>query len=57
VSATPQPDSLQSEIAALRKKLPTLPLWNRAQILAELSAKTGEPIYEIERALREHKKR
>jgi hypothetical protein len=30
-------------------------LWKRAEVLAQLASKTGEPIYEIEKALREEK--
>lgn len=44
-----------AELAALREKLFALPLWERARILARVAAKTGEPIYEIEKALREEK--
>ena len=42
-----------AELASLREKLLTLPLWERARILAAISAKTGEPIYEVEKFIRE----
>lgn len=46
-------NTVSAELAELRKTLLTLPLWKRAQVLARVAAKTGEPIYEIEKALRE----
>jgi hypothetical protein len=42
--------------AELREKLMAMPLWKRAEVLARVAAKAGEPIYEIEKALREEKK-
>jgi len=42
--------------AELREKLMALPLWKRAEVLAKMAEKTGDPIYEIEKALREEKK-
>jgi hypothetical protein len=45
--------NVSAELAELREKLSAMPLWERARILAKLAAKTGEPIYEIEKSLRE----
>jgi hypothetical protein len=50
-------NTVSAELAELREKLLAMPLWKRAQVLAAVAAKTGEPIYEIEQSLREDKKR
>jgi hypothetical protein len=47
--------TVSAELDALREKLTTLPLWERARILSAVAAKTGEPVYEIEKSLREVK--
>jgi hypothetical protein len=44
-------ESLSAEIAELRQQILAAPLWKRAEILAAIAIKTGEPIYEIEKAL------
>jgi hypothetical protein len=46
-------NSFSAELAELRKTLLSMPLWKRAEVLAAVAAKTGEPIYEIEKSLRE----
>jgi hypothetical protein len=46
-------NAVSAELAELREKLSALPLWERARILGAVAKKTGEPIYEIERSLRE----
>jgi hypothetical protein len=48
------PSTLSAE---LRDKLMAMPLWKRAEVLARMAEKTGDPIYEIEKALREDKSR
>jgi hypothetical protein len=48
--------TVSAELAELRERLLGMPLWERARVLAGVAAKTGEPIYEIEKALREEKK-
>jgi hypothetical protein len=46
-------NTVSADIAALREELLAAPLWKRAQILAAIAIKTGLPIYEIEKSLRE----
>ncbi len=48
--------TVSAELAALREKLSALPLWERARVLAAVAAKTGQPIYELEKSLREENK-
>lgn len=44
-------------LEALLEELRAMPLWKRSEILGRIAAKTGQPIYEIEKELREATKR
>jgi hypothetical protein len=46
-----------AELEKARKELIAMPLWQRAEILGRIAAQTGEPIYEIEKVLRQEKSR
>jgi hypothetical protein len=47
--------TVSSDIAELREKLKAAPLWKRAEILAAIAIRTGEPIYVIEKWIEEYK--